>query len=367
MQKSHPCGWKEHISASGVTYFTDKYDEDASVPRIPEDVLNSTVYIYCNAEDAEQGARIGGTGFIVAVDDIETDPYGRQMPIRNTHLYVVTNWHVISSVGETPVVRLNRKAGNSDILTTLQDSWMKHPGGDDLAIRPITLSADTHQYTSINTSRFLNRANSFEIGPGMDVFMVGRFISHDGKQRNLPSVRFGNIAMMPLEPIAHPMGFDQESFMVETRSLSGYSGSPVFSYIPPGAVYWGSRSPRIRRADAPLQPEEMRFIGVDWGHLPIYEPILIAKTQPHPGDLWVRSNSGMCGVVPAWKLTELLYSEEAKMQRERDNKELNQRRKNENTAVLDVAAKSNSQPLFTKENFEDALTKVSRKKSVESE
>jgi hypothetical protein len=31
--------------------------------------------------------------------------------------------------------------------------------------------------------------------------------------------------MMPLEPIAHPDGYLQESFLVESRSLSGYSDS----------------------------------------------------------------------------------------------------------------------------------------------
>lgn len=338
------------------------------MPKIPQDILNCAVYLYSNPDDAREGAQIGGTGFIVNVDDVEVDSYGSHDTVRNRHLYVVTNWHVIIKAKANPVVRLNRTDGGVEILETTKESWMRHPNGDDLAIRSITLRADTHQYTSLDSSRFLNKANSFEVGPGMDVFMVGRFIQHDGRQRNLPSVRFGNIAMMPLESIPHPEGINQESFMVETRSIGGYSGSPVFCYIPPGAVHWGARSPRIRRADAPLQPNEMRFIGVDWGHLPIFERVVIGKTDtPHPGDLWVRSNSGMCGVVPAWKLTELLYGEEAKMQRERDNKELNQRRKNERVAVLDVATESKSNPVFTKEDFEAALTKASRKKSDDTE
>jgi hypothetical protein len=46
--------------------------------------------------------------------------------------------------------------------------------------------------------------------------MVGRFINHEGKQRNLPALRYGNIAMMPLEPIIQQeTGITQESFFVK--------------------------------------------------------------------------------------------------------------------------------------------------------
>jgi hypothetical protein len=53
------------------------------------------------------------------------------------------------------------------------------------------------------------------------VFMVGRVITHEGKQKNLPSARFGNITMMPVEPLRHMRGINQESFVVEMRSIGG--------------------------------------------------------------------------------------------------------------------------------------------------
>lgn len=73
--------------------------------------------------------------------------------------------------------------------------------------------------------------DAFRVGPGDDVFVVGRFINSQGKLRNIPSVRFGNIAQMPLKPIEQGRvfgEFQQESFLVEARSISGFSGSPVF-------------------------------------------------------------------------------------------------------------------------------------------
>jgi hypothetical protein len=50
---------------------------------------------------------------------------------------------------------------------------------------------------------------------------------HEGRQKNSPTARFGNIAQMPNEPVIIKR-FEQECFLVEARSIGGYSGSPVF-------------------------------------------------------------------------------------------------------------------------------------------
>jgi hypothetical protein len=192
-------------------YFTD---EALDMPRMPDHLLNCAVYVYPSAEDAKDGTAIGGSGFLVG--------------IRTTceHLYAVTNAHVIRKAGGAPVLRLNTADRGNQILKTDASTWIRHPNGDDLAIRPITLSLDVHDYS------FVHYPYEYAVGPGTDTVTVGRFITHDGKQRNLPSLRFGNIAMMPLEPVAHPDGYLQESFLIESRSLSGYSGSPVFAIYP---------------------------------------------------------------------------------------------------------------------------------------
>ena len=43
--------------------------------------------------------------------------------------------------------------------------------------------------------------NDLNMGVGDEVFMLGRFISHSGIQKNQPLARFGNIALMPDERI----------------------------------------------------------------------------------------------------------------------------------------------------------------------
>jgi hypothetical protein len=43
--------------------------------------------------------------------------------------------------------------------------------------------------------------------------MLGRYVDHDGVQRNAPTARFGHVAMLPFEPIRQPeSGLLQESF-----------------------------------------------------------------------------------------------------------------------------------------------------------
>jgi hypothetical protein len=149
--------------------------------------------------------------------------------------------------------------------------------------------------------------------------MVGRFTSHDGRQRNAPSVRFGNISMMPGEVISH-CGSPHKAFLVEARSISGYSGSPVFVCIPPtdfdnlgyddrGVIY-GRHHGAIRL-----------LLGVDCGHFYRSSPVLDKKGNPLADESgeergWkVRDNTGMMIVVPGWRLLDVVNSDEYQAER----------------------------------------------------
>jgi hypothetical protein len=108
---------------------------------------------------------------------------------------------------------------------------------------------------------------SLNVGPGDEVYFMGRFIAHDGKQRNTPIVRFGSIAMMPREPVHQTQrAFDQESFLIEARSLSGFSGSPVMLYIPPFSHRF--RAGKYAWDEKGLAPTTtMLLLGLDWGSM----------------------------------------------------------------------------------------------------
>jgi hypothetical protein len=264
------------------------------VSRIPDQFADCCVYLYPSVDHAERGEKIGGSGFLAAIrSDSFPDVF---------HIYAVTNMHVIES-GNT-VVRLNTKDGKTDIFDLDERSWVFHPNGDDLAITDAVRYTDLHKYRFLGaddhfiTQEFIDEYN---IGVGDETFVVGRFINQEGKQQNIPTVRFGNIAQMPPETIPQPRGlgkFEQESFIVEAKSISGYSGAPVFVGIDP--LYARPDRPNITA----LKGRSI-LLGVSWGYISDWDPVFDASGNPVPSGMRVRSNTGMMAVVPAWKLREL--------------------------------------------------------------
>jgi hypothetical protein len=195
---------------------------EASMPRIKDAFFDCVIYLYPSHKDAVEGARVGGSGFLVGIALPEC-------PDR-TAVYVVTNRHVIED-GST-VLRINTKAGKHDVIDLTEQNWMIDPGGDDLAVCPLAPDESIYKYGFVTIEEFITKEiiKQHDFGPGDEAFVVGRFVNHEGKQQNTPSARFGNVAQMPIDPIRGKRAsgyFDQESFLVEVRSIPGYSGSPV--------------------------------------------------------------------------------------------------------------------------------------------
>ena len=127
------------------------------------------------------------------------------------------------------------------------------------------------------------QCDQLNIGIGSPVFMIGRLMNHEGRFMNTPAVRFGRISMMPGEPVRNrDTGLDQESFLIEMHSISGFSGSPVFSYEEGGASY----------------ASNSWLLGIDWGHL------------PGPDGSTSADNAGIACIVPSWTLARLLFEDE---------------------------------------------------------
>ena len=134
--------------------------------------------------------------------------------------------------------------------------------------------------------------------------MIGRFVKHDGKLVDTsPSVRFGNLSMM-VDYIEHPSLGMQESFAVEMRWMGGYSGSPVYIY----PSVWN-----INRGNVMLGGSRVFLLGVDLGHIvdhsEVKEKIVSTEIEAATRDRrvsYVVANTGMNGVVPAWRLAEMI-------------------------------------------------------------
>lgn len=62
--------------------------------------------------------------------------------------------------------------------------------------------------------------------------MVGLFTQRAGSHRNIPIVRTGVVASMPVEKIVDQnTGLAFDAYVAEVRSIGGLSGSPVFAFL----------------------------------------------------------------------------------------------------------------------------------------
>ena len=195
------------------------------MPRIPPKVLNCVVYLYATRADAEAGREFGGTGFFVHLPSLVPD---------RSFGYIVTNWHVAVQKGHS-VVRLERVDGRHDIFEFDPSDWYFTPEYDIAIIEAPGVSGNTHKIAFADISHFVTKEliGREKIGPGDDVFMVGRFINHQGSEQNVPAVRFGHISMDPA-PVVQPNNIAADTYCIDVHSRSGYSGSPVFVYRTPG-------------------------------------------------------------------------------------------------------------------------------------
>lgn len=283
------------------------------MPRLIDWLPNAVVYLFPSVESAERGDAAGGTGFLLGTTGLTMNS------VPADQIYVATNSHVVrEGIGNAPKVRINDLAGSYEVLDQPREAWIHHMAADDLAILPIdfatSLRLGLYKERVIPETWFLTREDmeKHHIGLGDEVFFLGRFAVHQGRTRNIPTARFGYIALMPEEPILNTQtGIRQESFLIESRSLSGYSGSPVFLYVLSGA-WRGPGQPQVHGTTT------IFLLGVDWGHIDNHVRVLGENKEPLEERWWVRQNSGMMGVVPAWKLRELLHDPEVVARRERD-------------------------------------------------
>lgn len=268
---------------------------------IREDLLDCSLYIYDSEVSAMAGERVGGCGFFIGV------PLPNDCPL--IQLYAVTNKHVIN--GDCTTLRVNTNSGGFDVVGTRREDWVEHPSGDDVVACPIDLS-QAHKLNFIPIQEVLAKEDlvKMRIGLGETTILIGRFVNHEGRQQNRPTVRFGSISSMPNEPLDLGNGRFQESYLVEVRSIGGYSGSPVFVAHPLMTF------PAI----AGQLMASFSLLGIDCGHLEdcSYVEELVHGTWAPRDTLRSVGNTGMAYVLPSWRIREVLDSPLLAAMREKD-------------------------------------------------
>ena len=275
------------------------------MPRIGTLLERTAVFIYPNLGAAKRLENAGGTGFFLG---IPIDP-----ELINMHVYIVSVRHVIEQCN-SPVIRVNTKSGTDDLIETNLDEWYVHPEGVDLAIAAINVNPAEVEFGHFLRDHFVDDdfIKEHEVGMGDEIAMIGRFKHHEGRQRIIPVARFGYLATSRTQPMPNPhTRLDEESFLVEMRSISGYSGSPVVLLIEPFS--------RRSESGGISAGWHLRLLGIDWGHIETREKVLDQSGYEHPDKLQVKLNSAMSAVIPAWKLDDLLDIQElVEMRNERE-------------------------------------------------
>jgi hypothetical protein len=306
--------------------------------RIHDYFIDCAVYLYPSERQARTGVMAGGSGFLVEMGE---------------HVYVVTAAHVILK-DRAYCPRLNKYDGQHEAIPLSGDDWVCSVE-DDLAVAIVDMSQGFN-YKTVPMGFLISREQFFEesvFGPGNEVFLVGRFVNHEGKQRNLPCVRFGSIAMVANENekvlISKNPKKEQEAFLVEVHTKSGYSGSPVF--IPnPNCTVVGLRGNTIPRVqDGPW------LLGVHIGQIKNTNETA-AKIKEEETD------TGMAIVIPAWRLKTLLDDRRLNLKRQKANEHATKQRSREPVALESLSGEQSDE--ITKSEFEKALKKVSRKRQA---
>lgn len=191
--------------------------------------------------------------FVCANVDGELKPVGTAFffcitnpPIR--WIFVVTALHVVANVqkqsadrttfvnsddGKT-FLRVNTKDGGFKIVEVAEDKWFKPDMSEEIVDIAFCHwnelpGASGFDFLSVEAELAATKdvMEAEQIGMGNEVAFAGLFVNHHGKKRNEPIVRFGNICGIPAEPVSTKAG-DIEAYLVESRSVGGLSGSPVF-------------------------------------------------------------------------------------------------------------------------------------------
>lgn len=276
------------------------------MPRIAPEILGCVFYLYPTVDDARKGKNAGGTGFFFSM------PLG---DLPGHYYYAITNWHNIFKGRGAPVIRVNTKNGKPDIFELDHLDWAYKPRWHDLAVADITLDMEKDDVSFVASDLVVTESDMLDwnIGLGSDVFMVGRFIDHDGGEINVPAARFGNISVMPQPIPQETRATNLPSYILDIHSRPGFSGSPVFVF------HNQTKTEQGGMLTAANPHHWMKLLGVHWGQFPErweiraedrqlgeQEQSDLSDAAEPPRAEYVKGFSGMTLAVPASAIMELL-------------------------------------------------------------
>lgn len=267
--------------------------------KVPDEILKCVAFI--GAENKFGMPETVGTCFFVNRQSEKIADRG--------FYYTLTAKHIVSGIahrGQDKVYVKVNFADRAEWIATDVKEWFDHPtdGSVDAVVNPFfELPDGTNQRPHpLHNAMTGEIAYEPKLGPGDEILIPGLFLEHHGRQRNIPIVRDGAIAAMRDEKVAIDIEgtiVESDVYLVDTRSIGGLSGSPVFVYIGGGVrdfAFSGGAMPRFW------------LLGMMQGH---YYDLLARKLDGAENDDRVgrQINEGIGFVVPADRLLELIKQE----------------------------------------------------------
>ncbi len=194
--------------------------------------MKSVVFL---GEPAVNEFRADGTAFFLSVTEEDAKDF----------VYLVTCRHVVrpfknreqTEPDDSSIwIRVNTKRSSPKLYETRRSEWICHEDRFiDVCVFPCELSfwegEDDVDVGVISASReILSPEKELEQGElrvGDPLFMPSVFIGRVGNRRNIPVLRLASVAALADEPVDWGSR-RRPAFLIETRSLGGASGSPVF-------------------------------------------------------------------------------------------------------------------------------------------
>ena len=293
--------WEDRRLGGALRYVIAETDD--FLMQVPDEVRKCVVFLMCQKAD---GMYPVGTAFFVG--------WPSQVPGKQ-YTYLVTAKHVIDGIRTHGTdgkvyIRANLRAGGFGTLATPEENWRgpdeREPEYIDIAVLPWVPNKEI-DYAIAPLSMFVSDEIRQAIDLGDELFMIGLFVNHYGRERNIPVVRVGNLAGMPEEAVQTDHG-PMQAYLAETRSLGGLSGSPTF-------VMLGGQ--RLRRGGGMVITAGIQFhlLGVMRGHWDAeLEP---ADTVLDAADHRELVNMGIAIVIPSEKIVKVIDQDDLREQRQR--------------------------------------------------
>ncbi|MGA8078956.1 MAG: hypothetical protein WB868_16405 [Xanthobacteraceae bacterium] len=285
--------------------------------RISDDLLKSVVFLgFPTDEPGKGGIDCFGTAFLLRYEGFP---------------HLVTCRHIAEFIGQSPfLIRLNRhmRLGGAVNVPVDMLRWYYHSDPNvDVAIVPFLFPNPQNQYDHV----YIDERNAMwsrprlidNIGNGDFCYTLGLFRVLAGTNRNQPVVHFGTVARMsrhnedepiPIidwrDPARRRTLMMDRAFLVQSQSLGGLSGAPVF--VRPTLHQSANLDPPDVLGDIVVARRKVFLLGMWQGAWDA--PAGEVLTAERGG---MRVPVGMGVVVPIDQIIGTLEGEELKKERER--------------------------------------------------